>query len=445
MTEQEVEQTAARAGIDRAELYRELIESAPASLVVYDSDLRIRLIAGRALKAAGEDPSRYEGQSLKQVLPLEQVDLLTPVYRMAFEGAVRTFRYVSATDDREYELIVCPICKEGGKVDAGLAISFEVSGDASGDPEPEVEHTDRGMFRTVFEEAPFGIAIVSISGLVVDANPMWATIVKRSRAALRGAELAALPLPGHGEQIRAALEALIAGEPRPDDLEIVIPLPTGGDVHCQLALSVARGAGNAPLNVIAQLQDISERKQTEEQLRYQADHDPLTNLLNRRAMEREFVARIRGARDSDQGAMLLIDLDGLKEVNDQFGHPAGDETLRRLGSSLSSCVRSGDPIGRVGGDEFAVLAATQDQDVLASLADRLLADIRIRTRDHGIPVSASIGIALIERSVSDRELWRRADSALYTAKGKGGDRHTFWSPELGSLPRLGPERGSDET
>ena len=443
MSEHEIERRFAPAQADRAKLYRELIETAPASLVVYDAELRIRLIAGRALAAAGDDPARYEGQSLEEVLPYEQIDLLTPVYRMAFEGTVRTFRYVSATDQREYELIVCPIRKPGGEVDAGLAISFEVESPAADDSGKESHHTDRGMFQTVFEEAPFGIAIVSISGALVDANPMWATIVRRSRPALRGVELAALALPGHGEQIRSALEALIAGEEMPDALEIVIPLPAGGDVHCQLALSVARGAGNAPLNVIAQLQDISARKQTEEQLRYQADHDPLTGLLNRRALEREFVARIQGARDSDQGAMLLVDLDGLKEVNDQFGHPAGDETLRSLGTSLSSCVRSCDPIGRVGGDEFAVLAGTQEEAALSSLADRLLTDIRTRTREQGIPVSASIGIARIERAASDRELWRRADSALYAAKGGGGDRHTFWSPELGSLPRIAPERGSD--
>ncbi len=294
----------------------------------------------------------------------------------------------------------------------------------------------RELFRTVFESAPFGIAVVSHSGTLVEANPAWAATVKRSRAALRGAELASLALPGHAEQIRAALEALIGGGVAPDGFEVVIPLPDGGDVHCQLALSLARGAGDAPVDVIAQLQDISERRHSEQQLRFHADHDPLTDLLNRRAFERELTARLHGARSSDQGAMLLVDLDGLKEVNDQFGHPAGDETLRGLGASLSNCVREADPIGRVGGDEFAVLAGTHDPDALAGLAERILGEVRGHSREQGIPVSASIGIAHLVSAISDRELWRRADSALDTAKGAGGDCHAFWSHDLDSVPRI---------
>lgn len=298
------------------------------------------------------------------------------------------------------------------------------------------ERRDWGLFRTVFEDAPFGIAVVSVGGAVVEANSVWAATVKRSRAALRGVDLASLALPGHGEQIRAALERMIGDSVAPDSLEIVIPLPDGDDVHCQLALSLARGAGDAPINVIAQLQDISERKHSEQQLRYQADHDPLTDLLNRRAFERELTARLHGARSSDQGAMLVVDLDGLKEVNDQFGHPAGDETLRGLATSLSNTVREEDPIGRVGGDEFAVLAGTDDLGALGALADRIQAEVRSHSRVQGIPVSASIGIAHLVPAISDRELWRRADGALYAAKAAGGDGHVFWSRDLDAVPRI---------
>lgn len=294
----------------------------------------------------------------------------------------------------------------------------------------------RELFRTIFENAPFGIAVVSLSGTLVEANPGWAATVKRSRGALRGAELAGLALPGHAERIRAALDALIGEGVAADSFEIVIPLPDGGDVHCRLALSLARGPGDAPIDVIAQLQDISERRHSEQQLHFQADHDPLTDVLNRRAFERELTARLHGARSSDQTAMLLVDLDGLKEVNDQFGHPAGDETLRGLGASLLRRIREADPIGRVGGDEFAVLAGTNDPDALARLAGRILVEVRSHSREQGIPVSVSIGIAHLVAAMSDRELWRRADSALHAAKAAGGDCHVFWSQDLSSVPRI---------
>ena len=176
------------------------------------------------------------------------------------------------------------------------------------------------------------------------------------------------------------------------------------------------------------------------QLRHLALHDSLTGLPNRvLALDRAEQMLARARREQLPVAALYVDIDGFKNVNDSFGHAAGDELLRIVASRLESVVREGDTAARLGGDEFVVLVdGASLEPGPETIAQRLLEELRKPYDMHGeigreLTLTASAGIAFGLRGTAD-ELLRDADIALYAAKAAGRDRHVLFEPGLrGSL------------
>jgi diguanylate cyclase (GGDEF)-like protein len=175
------------------------------------------------------------------------------------------------------------------------------------------------------------------------------------------------------------------------------------------------------------LVDISDRKSLEDQLRHQALHDPLTGLPNRVLLhDRIEIALARARRDRSRLAVLYIDVDGFKEVNDRYGHAVGDGILPEIGARLVGCVRAGDTVARLGGDEFVILlsqiALPKNAATVAEKVRRTL----VEPFEHGelrLKLSASIGVAVFpEHGDALHPLLQRADEAMYRAKRGGGDR-----------------------
>jgi diguanylate cyclase (GGDEF)-like protein/PAS domain S-box-containing protein len=178
--------------------------------------------------------------------------------------------------------------------------------------------------------------------------------------------------------------------------------------------------------IYAAARDVTERRQAEERLRYLAEHDPLSGVYNRRRFEQELARELEhSSRRGSCGAVLLLDVDNFKAINDSLGHATGDEVIARLGATLSERLRSGDVVARVGGDEFAVLLRRVDPATARTLAG----DVQTLTTDGlaslvNRPVTLSVGVAAFgpERRFSVDELLRCSDRAMYEAKRAGRDR-----------------------
>jgi diguanylate cyclase (GGDEF)-like protein len=180
--------------------------------------------------------------------------------------------------------------------------------------------------------------------------------------------------------------------------------------------------------------DISERKRNENKIAHMAHHDALTGLANRVLLRSHVEAALgRQRRKGEDFALLVIDLDRFKPVNDTFGHAAGDELLRCVAQRLRACVREVDVVARLGGDEFAILqGAAEGRDSAAAFARRLVAALSepYSLDGHAAVIGASIGIAWSADSADIEELFHNADLALYRVKSEGRNGYRLFEPEM---------------
>jgi diguanylate cyclase (GGDEF)-like protein/PAS domain S-box-containing protein len=242
--------------------------------------------------------------------------------------------------------------------------------------------------------------------------------------------LAELADPEDVERITEGMYQLHDGRISLFRCEFRIRRPDGRRLWVDLTTSLVRGADGEVLYRLSQVVDIDARKQAAEQLQHLADHDALSGVFNRRRFEQELERELgHAASRGGQGAVLLLDVDRFKDINDTLGHAVGDAVISRLGETFSARLRTMDVVARLGGDEFAVLLRRVDPDDAMQVADGLrelaaerLADLPL----DGIQrVTLSVGVATFgegEEVPTPDELLSRADHAMYDAKRAGGNR-----------------------
>jgi diguanylate cyclase (GGDEF)-like protein/PAS domain S-box-containing protein len=250
--------------------------------------------------------------------------------------------------------------------------------------------------------------------------------------------------PDDRPALEAALEQARRGEQR---LHLEHRIRSAdGSYRWMLARAVAVGGGSdgAPSRLVGSLTDVTERRELEDQLRHQALFDPLTGLPNRTLFFDRVERAIAhaGRRPDTDFAVLFLDLDGFKVVNDSLGHLAGDQLLVQVAERLQSCLRASDTASRVGGDEFAVLLSdASDLTAVREAAQRLQARLGepYELPGHQVVVSASIGITIGQGDYSrPEEMLRDADIAMYRAKSRERGGHTVFDPAMyeGAVHRL---------
>lgn len=206
-----------------------------------------------------------------------------------------------------------------------------------------------------------------------------------------------------------------------------IALPQHREHYLSLALVVAKVCGLA----IANARAYEKRKLAEEMIRHQAYHDPLTGLPNRASFHSHFVQALKSCQQGQRMAILFIDLDNFKEINDRLGHDMGDQLLQAVASRLTGAVRSGDIVARLGGDEFLLLlACISHREAAWNVAQRVSNDLKrpFQLNGNEARIAASIGIALYPDHGREAEtLIQKADRAMYQVKERGRDGCAFYA------------------
>jgi diguanylate cyclase (GGDEF)-like protein/PAS domain S-box-containing protein len=280
-------------------------------------------------------------------------------------------------------------------------------------------------FRSAFEHAPIGMALAGIDGELFRVNRALARMLGRAEDQLLGVSILDLTHPEDQASIRERLGMLVAGEIPSYQIEQRYLHTDGREVWTAISASLVRDPAGTPMYVVHQIEDVTERRRDGERLAHQAIHDPLTGLPNRLL----FVDRLRRALAADtQGhtAVLFLDLDHFKVINDSLGHSAGDRLLITIADRLRNAVRPHDTVARFGGDEFTVLCrSVPDARVAEEIAGRVAAAVAkpVHLSEGEVFVTISVGIALSGGEMETPEtLLRNADAAMYGAKERGRAR-----------------------
>ncbi len=299
-------------------------------------------------------------------------------------------------------------------------------------------------FRASFTNASIGMALVSLDEKIVEANQALYNMLGYTQHELIGGFFKDITHPDDIEKSVEHHKKLISGEIESYSFEKRYLHKQGHDVWGLLSVSLVRSNDNSPLYYIVQIQNISESKQATELLTYQASHDALTGLVNRREFERRTERLLSTLQKGGEGqhALCFMDLDQFKVVNDTCGHTAGDEMLRQISSILQRVIRHRDTLARVGGDEFGVLmeyCSLDDAHRVAASLQKAIQDYNFIWEEHTFRVGVSIGLVPITEIIpSLTELLKEADAACYIAKDKGRNRiHVYHAEDSETVKRHG--------
>lgn len=292
-------------------------------------------------------------------------------------------------------------------------------------------------FRSLVQGSSDVIMIAAPTGTLRYVSPAASGVYGRDAEDLVGAELATIIHPDDLGRVHRAVRKFLAAPPSEEPttrIECRVRSGTGEWLNVESTVNRHQGG------LIFNSRDVTERVRLQAQLQHNAEHDPLTDLPNRALFTERVRRALSGRRASDPGtAVLFIDLDGFKSVNDRLGHQVGDELLIQAAQRLQDAVRAEDTVARLGGDEFAAIILgdggsdhTAREYLVHEIADRLRLRLSqpYRIEGNDVRVAASIGVAFAEPGITPTDLMRNADLAMYRAKAGGKDRVELYAPQM---------------
>ena len=289
--------------------------------------------------------------------------------------------------------------------------------------------------RATFRQAGVGIFITSPNRRYLQVNDKYCEMLGYTREELLKMSSTDVLPPEAAGASQANRNKLMLGELQTISHERQLLRKDGSLIWVNHATSVARSRNGEPIHLITVAENISERKQAEEKLTQLAHYDVLTSLPNRMLFFDRLKLALAGAKRNDsKAAVMFVDLDRFKHINDTLGHAAGDDLLQQVAERLKESVRASDTVGRLGGDEFAIvlsfLATARDADVPArKIMARFNEPFRLGQAE--LYVTASVGIAVYPDDSTDQDaLVKNADIAMYRAKEEGRNTYKFFSPGM---------------
>jgi diguanylate cyclase (GGDEF)-like protein/PAS domain S-box-containing protein len=412
-------------------LYRAVTRNLPDTAVtVFDRDLRFRMAYGEALALNGWTSEETEGRTPRELMPAALADVLEPLFEAALRGQRSTVELLSLHGDRTLWTRVAPVI--GAGVPAGVAISVDIT------ERRQAEEASRRL-AAIVEQSGDAILAIDRDGTITAWNRGAERLLGYDAADATGQPMMSVVPEERGDEEREVLRQVLDGATISYEGQRL-----HADRHMIDVSVTASPIANAQGTVIAVsaiLRDVTESKLLERRLRHLATHDPLTGLLNRGAFDGELERSVAFARRFESAAaLLLVDIDHFKYINDTYGHAVGDAALRRVADILAARLRETDLFARVGGDEFGVILAGTTADDASAVAEELLDAIRsdtsIQLEGNVVRLTASIGLTAIDPAehVTTEDIVRQADIAMYEAKESGRDRRVESTGATGSEP-----------
>ncbi|MCU1453017.1 MAG: diguanylate cyclase/phosphodiesterase & domain with sensor(s) [Acidimicrobiales bacterium] len=296
------------------------------------------------------------------------------------------------------------------------------------------EHQTAEFLRAAFDNASIGSVAIDLDGRIIQANRVLEQVLGYGQGELLGLEILDLVHADDQQSCRVHGRRLLSGAATTMRAERRFHRRDGSLIWVDLSASMTVDQAGQPTSMVAQIQDVTERRAYESNLTYQALHDDLTGLPNRVLL----LDRVRGAlaRAGDQPvsvALLYLDLDNFKYVNDSHGHAAGDALLVDIAQRLSSVIREGDTLVRLGGDEFVIFCDEVHDGQVDALSGRIHGALTSGFELAGSRFVATVSIGIVVIPATDASadvLLRDADTALYEAKRRGRARSQLFTPEL---------------
>jgi diguanylate cyclase (GGDEF)-like protein/PAS domain S-box-containing protein len=415
-------QTIAELGTKERQL-RDLLDDLPEAVVVIDRSGFIRDANAAAQLLTARSAPELIGRDFRDLVAASSRDLAASLWRHVqsgggFEGAAVTLPLAPPADP---DLIVA--------VDAMLPVRdpdevvVTLRDVSASMRETAALERARERFRHAFHGAPTGMTLASVdSGRIVDVNQTMLTMMRTTRDQLVGRTIREITHPDDWTRNNVLLDRAASRSIENYALEKRYVRDDGSVVWANASVSVFEDSGERL--AIAHVQDITEQRRSAEQLRWAATHDELTRLPNRSQFTAELTERLASA-PLGTTAVLFVDLDNFKVVNDSLGHAIGDQLLKGMTQRLRAVLRDHDMLSRFGGDEFIVMLSDYHGDLPPlAMAERLRRQIARPLTLDGVElfVTGSIGIAVADRAdITASDLLRDADAAMYRAKARGRD------------------------
>jgi diguanylate cyclase (GGDEF)-like protein/PAS domain S-box-containing protein len=411
---------------------RTLLEHLDELFVIhYDGDLRIVRAEGALLKAKGYVPSELVGQLVRDITPSPgPYDELLRALEAAREGEHVSFDLDEPGSGKVLWMQALPLPVDETGRRGAMLVALDVTARAVAE---RARHSAEERFRRSFEDAPVGMALLDGEGRYLEVNQALCDILGREAPELVGSRLADHTHPDDVSGEDHHIAELLAGATVRSSFEKRAVHGAGRSVWVGVHATEIGATDGADHMYLAQILDVTDQRRFEEQLQHMADHDPLTGLENRRAFERAVETQLAHVRRyGAEGALLVLDLDDFKAVNDTLGHHTGDELIMSVADVLRNEVRESDRVARLGGDEFAILLPKADEAQARAVAEKLVATIREDRRIFGgraWTTTASVGVALFTptRDTAEQVLVD-ADLAMYDAKEAGRDGYAIYLP-----------------
>lgn len=288
-------------------------------------------------------------------------------------------------------------------------------------------------FRNILENAPIGMSVVSLEGRFMLVNRSLCEILGYEKDVLEKLTFQEITHPDDLESNIANVKRLLDGSVTSYHMEKRYIRKDRQVVWTQLTSSIVRNVAGNPLYLIAQIEDITNRKSSQDQIYQLAFYDTLTSLPNRRLLlDRFSQALVQAKRFERSLAIMYLDIDDFKRINDTLGHDIGDELLKVMAGRLQTCVRGMDTVCRQGGDEFIiVLSEISHMQDAAVVASKIISVINepVSIQGYDLHITTSIGIAIYPVNGTDdaRELMKKADMAMYEVKSSGKNGFKFYN------------------